>query len=171
MILTLWAFSTYFAATPVYVVEVLHLPESRCGLIWLVNTVVIVCTTVHFNHWTRHRPIRQQLTFAALCLAGCYAALYAWPGTGGLFVSILLLTAGEMMLFLNSTAYLQSVVPEEKLGRAMGLNAVCISIAIALSTPTVGYFFSRRTPAELWVAAAAACLVAALGYARLPTKD
>lgn len=171
MTVALWVFITFFTASPVYVVEVMHRPESLVGWIWLLNTGVIVLATVHINHWTRGKPLTMQLTAAAVLFAAGYGVLLVRSGMDGLLGCILFLTLGEMMLFTNANSYLQRMVPEHKLGRALALNSITFSVALALSTPTVGYFFTSRTPGELWACLAAAGLLAAWGFYRLPRAE
>lgn len=168
MTVALWVFITFFTATPVYVVEVLHRPESLVGWIWLVNTGVIVLTTVQVNHWTRGKALTLQLTCAALLFSSGYAVVVLLPGMSGLLFCMLLLTVGEMMLFTNANSYLQRVVPEHKMGRAMALNSMTFSVALSFSTPAVGYFFTSRSPEELWVLLAVVGLLVAWGFYRLP---
>lgn len=163
-----WVFMTFFTATPVYVVEVLHRPESLVGWVWLVNTGVIVFTTVWLNHRTKGKPLPFLLSTSAVTFAIGYLLFLVLPGLSGAFACILALTIGEMMLFTNSSAYLQRVVPSHKMGRAMALNSIAFSVAISASTPAVGHFFTERTPEQLWgVCALVACL-AAVGFRRLP---
>lgn len=166
--LALWIFMTYFAATPVYVVEVLHRPESLVGWMWLLNTGVIVFTTVHLTHATRGIAMPVLLAVSALLFSLGYALFLLLPGLAGPVACILALTIGEMLLFTNISAYLQSVVAPQKMGRAMALNSICVSVGLTTSTPSVGYFFTLGRPDLLWIVCSVAGLVAALGYWRLP---
>lgn len=168
LVLCLWVFMTFFSAVPVYAVEVLHVPESAVGWMWLINTLVIVLTTVQLNHWTRTVPLTRLLTIAALLFSGCYVAMACLSGAFGFVVALLCLTFAEMLLFPNITAYLQQVVPPSRMGRAMAMNAICGSLATAAAAPTVGYFFTHRTPHELWITLACVGLFAALGFRMLP---
>lgn len=167
-IVALWVFMTFFAATPVYVVEVLQRPESLVGWIWLLNTGLIVFTTVQINHFTKGKPLPKLLACSALLFAFGYALFLVLPGLAGPIACMLALTVGEMMLFTNSSAYLQRVVPAHKMGRAMALNSIAVSVALTASTPAVGYFFSAHRPDLLWAMCATAGLLAALGFWRLP---
>jgi predicted MFS family arabinose efflux permease len=166
--LTFWVFMTFFAASPLYAVEELGLKEHDCGLIWLLNTVVIVCTTMSLTRRTEGWNLGRLLASAALGIALCYLTLWVLPNLTGLVLATLWLTFGEMLLFSNANAYLSAVVPPQKLGRAMGWNAMCVSLSLTLSSPTIGYFFAHRTPGELWLLMAAAACLAAWGFARLP---
>lgn len=167
-IVALWVFMTFFAATPVYVVEVLHRPESLVGWIWFVNTVLIVFSTIHVNHWTRGKPLPRLLACSALLFSLGYALFLMLPGLAGPIGCMLALTVGEMMLFTNTSAYLQSVVPSHKMGKAMALNSIAMSVGLATSTPAVGYFFTAHRPDLLWAVCSVAGLLAAFGFRRLP---
>lgn len=164
----LWLFMTFFTATPVYIVEVLHRPESLVGWVWLVNTGVIVLTTVWLNHRTKGRSLSGLLACSALLFALGYGLFLVLPGLAAPIGCMLALTVGEMMLFTNSSAYLQRVVPAHKMGRAMALNSIAFSIGVAGSTPAVGYFFTQHSPELLWATCGIAGLLAAFGFWRLP---
>ena len=170
MTAALWVFVTFFTATPVYLVEVLHRPESQIGWIWLVNTGIIALTTVQVSHLTRNQPLTLQLTWAALLFSAGSAVLVLMSGISGLVSCMLLLTLGEMMLFTNANSYLQLVVPEHKLGRAMALNSITFSVALSLSNPAVGHFFTSGTPEQLWTLMAVVGLTVAWGFYRLPER-
>ena len=169
-IVALWQFISFFTATPVYLVTVLHRPESWVGWIWMINTGVIVLTTVWVTHAARGVALSRQLCWAALLFSSGYAILLARPELDGLIGCMLMLTLGELLLFTNVNVYLQKMVPEHKLGRAMALNSVTFSVAVSLSNPAVGYFFANRTPAEFWTVLTLTGLVAALGFSKLPNE-
>jgi hypothetical protein len=44
-------------------------------------------------------------------------------------------------------------------------------VALALSTPSVGYFFTARSPHELWIVLVLVGLLAAWGFYRLPPAE
>jgi predicted MFS family arabinose efflux permease len=167
--ITFWVFMTFFTAGPVFAVEQLHLREHDCGYIWLVNTLLIVFTSLWINRLTEGIRLAGLLSISALCMVACYLTLWLWPSVFGLIGATLFLTVGEMLLFSNANAYVAKVVPGHKMGRAMGVNAVCASVSLTLSAPTVGYFFTRHSPADLWLAMAAVALVGACGFWLLPT--
>ena len=169
MSITFWVFMSFFTAGPLFAVKMLHLREHDCGYIWLFNTLVIVFTSLWVNRITEGLRLAGLLALAALCMVGCYLSLWCWPHVGGLILATLFLTVGEMLLFSNANAYVAQVVPSHKVGRAMGINAICVSLALTLSSPTVGYFFSQRTPADLWLTMAGAALLASWGLWRLPS--
>lgn len=166
-----WSFMTFFAAGPVYAVKWLHLSEHDVGYIWLFNTILIVLSNLWVNRITAGIALPKLLAAGCACQALCYLSLGLWPGIGGLVGATLWLTLGEMLLFSNANAYVAQVVPAEKMGRAMGINALCVSLALITSAPTMGYFFSQHSPNWLWLAMGATAGLAALGMARLPGHE
>lgn len=167
-IVILWVFITFFTATPVYLVEILHRPESWVGWVWMINTGLVALLSLYVNHRTRGLPLVVQLSWAACCFAFGYAVMGLAPGLVGLVICTLCLTVGEMMLFTNANAYLERAVPQEKLGKAMAFNSVSFSVALSCSTPTVGYFFTQGHPDRLWWILSLVGLIAAWGFYRLP---
>ena len=167
--LIFWIFSAFFAAVPVYMVEQLHRKERECGLLWLLNTLLIVALSMQVNRWTSGHSLSRLLSLSGAGLVVSYGLLWALPQLGGLVVSLLILTLAEMLLFPAANAYLSAVVAPEKLGRAMGCNAMSVSLSFALSNPTVGYFLGRGDPAGLWLFLAGVGLIGTLGFLGLPS--
>ncbi len=171
LILFFWSFMTFFSAGPVYAVKWLRLSEHDVGYIWLFNTLLIVATNLWVNRLTAGFSLPNLLAAGCACQAATYLTLALAPGVTGLMVATLWLTIGEMLLFSNANAYVAQVVPAEKMGRAMGVNALCVSLALITSAPTMGYFFSHHSPIWLWAATGSAAALAALGMAGLPGHE
>lgn len=171
LILFFWSFMTFFSAGPVYAVKWLRLSEHDVGYIWLFNTLLIVATNLWVNRLTAGFSLPNLLAAGCACQAATYLTLALAPGVTGLMVATLWLTIGEMLLFSNANAYVAQVVPAEKMGRAMGVNALCVSLALITSAPTMGYFFSHHSPIWLWAAMGSAAALAALGMAGLPGHE
>lgn len=167
--LIFWVFSAFFSAVPVYMVEQLHRKERECGLLWLLNTLLIVALSMQVNRWTSGHSLSRLLGLSGAGLVVCYGLLWALPHLGGLVGALLILTLAEMLLFPAANAYLSAVVAPEKLGRAMGCNAMAVSLSFALSNPTVGYFLGREDAAGLWVFLAGVGLIGTLGFLGLPS--
>lgn len=163
-----WSFMTFFAAGPVYAVKWLHLSEHDVGYIWLFNTIFIVLTNLWVNRITAGIALPRLLAFGCACQAASYLTLWLLPGLKSLIVATLWLTIGEMLMFSNANAYVAQVVPPEKMGRAMGVNAICVSLALISSAPTMGYFFEHHSPDRLWAVVGCAAALASLGMAGLP---
>lgn len=168
MSLFFWSFMTFFAAGPVYAVKWLHLSEHDVGYIWLLNTLIIVATNLWVNRLTAGIALPKLLSFGCACQAASYLTLYLLPGLQGLVIATLWLTLGEMLMFSNANAYISQIVAPEKMGRAMGINAICVSLALICSAPTMGYFFEHFNPNWLWGVVGSAAALASLGMARLP---
>lgn len=163
-----WSFMTFFAAGPVYAVKWLHLSEHEVGYIWLFNTILIVITNLWVNRITAGVSLPRLLSFGCACQAASYFTLWCLPGLNGLVLATLWLTIGEMLMFSNANAYVAQVVPPEKMGRAMGINAICVSLSLISSAPTMGYFFEHHNPNWLWAVVGGAAALASLGMAGLP---
>lgn len=163
-----WVFSTFFAAVPLFVVEELHLKERQCGLLWLLNTVVIVAFSLKLTRATASRPASHLLSLAAFSLALSYFILWWQPSPTGLLFSTLWLTLGEMLLFGNAHSYLSQLVPEGQLGKVMGAQALCVSLALIASAPTAGYFLARHQSPQLWLLQGLSAGLVAVGFALLP---
>lgn len=165
--LTYWIFMTFFSAAPLQAVEGLKLRERDCGWIWLLNTVLIVTCTMTVTRLTQAVPLQRLLAGASLGLTFCYLCLALVPGYAGLILATLCLTLGEMLLFANSNEFLSRLVPPERIGRAMGCNAMIVSLALTTASPTAGYFFAQQQPNQLWILMAIVAAIVCLGFLSL----
>lgn len=157
-------FMGFFSASAVYLVKVLGYDERSCGWLWLINTLVIVATTVHVHQFLRRfRPL-PLLGVSVATFGVSYLCLYFWTGLGGLLAALLLLTLGEMLLFSNATAYLSSTVPKERMGVAMGLSSLSAGFALTVAPFIVSIAFERHWVNELWLFFAGLAFLAALAF-------
>lgn len=169
LVLAFCAFMGFFAAIPVYATSQLGVGEHDCGLIWLFNTVLIVFSSIALTRWTQGTDMRKLLALSISFIGSAYVALYFLPNLPGVVLATLLLTIGEMLMFPNVNGYLSAVVEPHKIGRAMGCNAICVSLAISIVSPLSGYFFTHLGAPALWEFMMAISVVAALGFSTLPS--
>ncbi len=145
----------------------LHFPTYALGLVFTLNTVLIVAFEVPLNAATARWSHRRTLTLGA-ALMGAGFALYAvafdaWSIACGTIVW----TVGEMILFPSVPAFLAAVAPPDKQGRVMALYPMAWSAAFIVS-PLAGLaIYDRAGSAAVWLTVAVACTVAALLYSRL----
>ncbi len=139
------------ASMPVYLVKDLHFSETIYGVVFTINTVLIILVEVPLtnllNNWSYKRLLS---TGALLCGIG-FGAMAFIKDIYGLVITIIIWTFGEMIFFPSSSAYMSEISPENKRGEYMGAYQTTFNIAFAigpwLGTALMSYFGSS----VLWI--------------------
>jgi len=161
-------FFQHMSSMPLYLVQDLHFSEATYGLLFTVNTLLIVFLEVSLNTGTAHWPHARTLTLGAiLCGLGFGALAFAW-NTFTVALTVVIWTFGEMFYFPGMAAYLTDLAPLERRGEYMGLSQMVMGLAFAVGpwagTSVLAHFGGRT----LWLGTLALGLVAATLMARLP---
>jgi MFS family permease len=153
------------AALPLYLVRELGFPASFFGLLFVVNTVLIIFLEVPLNLATSRWPHRHVLVLGALLFAVGFGALAFATAAYAIVLTVVVWTFGEMILLPASAAYVADLAPADRRGDYMGAYYVAFGLALAIG-PWVGTVFMERFGApRLWAAVfgsgvCAACLMA-----------
>ncbi len=166
-----WVFLAYFSASSLYLVKSLGYSETACGSLWLLNTVLIVLTTIHVHHLTRSHSSRRLLQVASIMFGAGYLVILLFPGVIGLIAQTLFLTVGEMFLFANANSYLTKLVDSRQTGLAMGLMSMTAGLAAGLGALFVGWSFEHQSTVALWSELALAAVGSLIGYLLMPEPN
>jgi predicted MFS family arabinose efflux permease len=157
-------------ALPVFLVRNLHLSEAFYGMMFTLNTLLIVFLEIPLNHATAGWSNRRTLTVgAALFAAGYGAHAFAFRGLHVALATIVW-TFGEMIFIPGLTSYIAEISPEHRRGEYMGLYSMSFSVAFILG-PWAGLMaLDRFGPAALWTGALAIGVLSTFLFARLPVE-
>lgn len=158
------------STVPLFLVRYLRLPESVYGLIFTINTLMIVAIEVPLNTAMAHWPHRRTLTLGAFLYAvgfGSFALDTRFPQ---IIASVVVWTFGEMILLPGSAAYAAEIAPRERRGEYMGLYTMSFSIAFSLGPLAGASILQRWGPHALWGVAFASGCVATLLMSRIGRK-
>jgi predicted MFS family arabinose efflux permease len=154
---------------PLWVVRDLGLGSRFFGLLFTVNTLLIVALEVPLNlamsHWSHGRL----LLLGSLCVAFGFG-LTAWATTRiTLILTTIVWTFGEMILFPAMSDAVATLSPPDRRGEYMGLLSVAFAAALALG-PWLGVMtYAKAGPRVLWFATFGVALGAGLVLARFRT--
>ena len=162
-----FVFFQHISTMPVYLVRDLKIPEAGYGLLFTLNTLLIVFLEVGINTATAHWPHRRTLALgAALCGIGFGSLAWArdvWQ----VAATVVVWTFGEMLIFPGMADYLTDIAPEARRGEYMGLSQMMMGLAFMLGPWGGLQILASRGPYELWLLTLALGLVAALLMLRL----
>ena len=154
---------------PLWVVRDLGLGSGFFGILFTVNTLLIVLLEVPLNlamgHW-RHGRL---LLLGSLCLAVGFG-LTAWATTYTmLIVTTVIWTFGEMILFPAISDAVATLAPPDRRGEYMGLLSLAFAAALALG-PWLGVLaYAKAGPRSVWLATFLIAGAAGLLLARFRT--
>jgi MFS family permease len=152
MFLVATVFFQMEAALPLYLVRELGLPASFFGLLFVVNTALIIVVEVPLNVATSRWPHRYALVSGALLLAAGFGALAIATTPRTIVLTVAIWTFGEMILLPASAAYVADLAPADRLGDYMGAYFLAFGLALAVG-PWAGTLVMQRYGAPaLWVA-------------------
>jgi len=138
------------STVPLFVVRYLHLPESVYGLIFTINTLMIVALEVPLNTAMANWSHRSTLTLGALLYAIGFGSFALVSRMSHIVVSVIVFTFGEMILLPGSSAYAAEIAPAGRRGEYMGLYTMSFSIAFSLGPLAGAALLQRWGPHGLW---------------------
>ena len=154
-------FFQHEGALPLFLVEDLRLSPAFYGLLFTINTLMIVFIEVPLNAATAHWPHRRGLAIGALLFAVGSGAFVFAAGPLIVILAIVVWTFGEMLLFPQASAFVAEIAPPERRGQYMGAYSLAFNLAFAVApwagTATFAAFGSK----VLWIGVFAVGLVSA----------
>jgi predicted MFS family arabinose efflux permease len=154
-------FYQHESAMPLFLVRDLHYRESFYGLLFVVNTLLIVVAEVPLNLAMERWSHRSSLVLGAALFAigfGSMAVLHSVPG---LVLAAVVWTFGEMIALPASGAYATDIAPPGRAGQYAGAYASTFSLALLVG-PWAGTIALERFGATtLWCGALVVGLIGA----------
>jgi predicted MFS family arabinose efflux permease len=138
------------AALPLYLVRDLHYKESFFGMLFVLNTLLIVAVEVPVNLAMARWPHRRALMLGALLTAIGFGATGLVHAPFGLAMTVALWTFGEMIFFPASTAYVADIAPPGRNGEYMGVFAGMLSLSLIVGPWAGTAALDRFGPAAMW---------------------
>jgi MFS family permease len=145
-------FYQHESALPLYMVQYLNLSPAFYGMLFTINTLLIVALEVPINRATAHWPNTWAMFAGCMLFAIGFGALAFVSTATGILVTVVLWTFGEMMLFPAMAAHLGEVAPRNRRGAYMGAYSMSLSVALTLG-PWIGtQLLAAAGPLGVWSA-------------------
>ena len=165
-------FFQHEATLPLFMTRDLSLSSATFGLMFTLNTGLIVLVEVPINLAMARWPHRRALSLGAVLIAlGFGGAAFVTPSWGdgavyGIAATVVVWTFGEMILLPGMTAYVTDLAPPGRTGEYLGLYSMAWGIAFATG-PAVGtWLYDVAGARTLWLAVLGLGLAAALFFGR-----
>jgi MFS family permease len=164
-------FFQHLSTMPVFLVHDLGLSEAAYGILFSVNTLLIVLLEVSVNtatgNWPHHRTL---FLGAALCGIGFGALGVAWD-FWSVTVTVVIWTFGEMLFFPGMAAYVSDLAPSERRGEYMGLTQLTMSLGFMLGPWGGTALLEHLGGRVVWGVVFVLGLVSAVFLSRLPERE
>lgn len=151
-------FFQHEAALPVFMVRDLNLNEAVYGLMFTINTGLIIFLEIPLNLAMEEWPYKRTLPLGALLFGLGFGLLAFAQDAWFIAMTVVVWTFGEMILFPSTASFLGEIAPSQLRGRYMGFYQMMVSLAFAIG-PWLGTFVLDLFGAlSLWMG----CLVVGL---------
>lgn len=125
-------FFQHESALPLYLVQYLHLSPAFYGMLFTINTLLIVALEVPINTATLHWPNTRLLVIGCMLFAIGFGALGLIASAAGVIATVVVWTFGEMLLFPAMQAHMAEIAPENRRGAYMGAYTMSLSISLTV---------------------------------------
>jgi predicted MFS family arabinose efflux permease len=160
-------FCQIFGTWSLYLKNVRGLHEGQIGLLMMTNALMIVFIEMPLmRRIERYDPLRFIRIGTALVALGF--ALLPWMRRfESILAATVLWTAGEMLIFSPSSAWVASRTPPGRTGSVMGLYSLTFSLALVVAPAAGTWSYDRLGPEVFWPAVGGLGLLAAAGFSVL----
>jgi MFS family permease len=150
------------AAMPLFLVRDLHMTEAGIGLLFAINTVIIIIVEVPLNMAMIDWRHRHSLALGAVLIGVGFGALIFVDGVLGAAITVVVWTFGEMIFLPASAAFVSDIAPREQAGAYMGLYTMGFSVALAVGPWLGTAVMESYGPSAVWVGTFACSLITAV---------
>jgi predicted MFS family arabinose efflux permease len=152
---------------PIYMRNIYGLAENKIGLLYPVNTILIVLLEMILMERIRRFPLTRMINLSFVMLG---IGLGMMPfGRGFVYgaLTVAVWTFGEMLSMPLVTALIAGRADDANRGRYMGLNSFSFSLAFIVA-PAVGTaIYEGLGPDAVWIVCAATCAVITVAFSAL----
>ena len=170
LFLTGVVFFQHEGALPLFLVEDLGLSPAFYGMLFTVNTLMIVFMEVPLNAATWHWPHRRALAIGAFLFAAGSGVFAFATGPAVIVTGVVIWTVGEMMLFPQASAYVAEIAPPHRRGEYMGAYSLSFSLAFAFAPWAGTATFAAFGAVTLWVGVFIVGCISALMMLQVTTE-
>jgi len=129
----------------------LHFPMYFYGLLFSLNTLLIVFFELPLNVATMNWPYRLNLTLGSFFITAGFAGLYFATEQWHVILLAIIWTLGEMILYPAATSYIAEIAPESRRGSYMSMYSTCTNVGMLLGPWGGAIIMEKFGASSLWV--------------------
>lgn len=148
---------------PVYAKTNFGIPEALYG--WIPTTNALMCVFVQYSvtNLTRHHPTLPVLGIGMLIYALGAGSVALMSSFWGFWLSMVILTFGELTLVPTASKYVADLAPADLRGRYMSMHWLGWGLARTLAPIIGGFLHDNIAPRAIWVGGLIIGLTSTLG--------
>lgn len=170
-ILTQMCATMIWILMPVYANGIFNVPESQYGFIPTTNALMVVFLQVFVTRITkRYRPLPVMMVGTIFYTLGV-GSVALGHSFMGFWISIIIMTIGELILMPTSSSYVAGLAPPDMRGRYMSVAGLTWSAAAGIAPLLGGYLNDNIAPVATWYGGFMIGVVGILGFFFLSKKQ
>ncbi len=154
----------------VYTYTYYGLPENLYGLIPTTNAIMVVTLQLAVTNITKRRSPLLMMALGTLFYAVGVGSVALGQGFWGFWMSMVILTIGELILIPTATTYVANLAPPEMRGRYMSIYSLSWGIAFGIGPVLGGLLNDNIAPAAIWYGGLVIGLVSAASFMLLTPR-
>ncbi|HET6266651.1 MAG TPA: MFS transporter, partial [Acidobacteriota bacterium] len=144
-------FFQHISGMPLFMVQYLGLSPAVYGLMFTLNTVLLVLVEVPFNLAVSHWSDRKILGLGSVLIAVGYGAMAFTHNAWQIAITVLVWTFGEMTLMPGLLSTVSHLAPPDRQGEYMGFFTMTFSISFIIGPWLGTQLLSHYGPMVLWI--------------------
>ncbi|HWQ05140.1 MAG TPA: MFS transporter [Longilinea sp.] len=137
----------------VYAKHNFNVPESQYGFIATTNALMVVFFQFAVTQVTRRRATLPVMAVGALFYAVGGASIALGHGFWGFWLSMVIMTVGELIMTPTGSTYVANLAPPDMRGRYMSLYGLTWSLAAGIGPLLGGFLNDNVAPVAIWYGA------------------
>ncbi|GAP13421.1 arabinose efflux permease [Longilinea arvoryzae] len=155
----------------VYAKQNYNVPESQYGFIATTNALMVVFFQYLVTQKTKlHSPL-PVLALGALFYAIGGASIALGRGFWGFWLSMVIMTVGELIMSPTGSTYVANLAPADMRGRYMSLYGLSSSLATGIGPLLGGFLNDNIAPVAIWYGAGVFGLIGTLAFLALTIRQ
>jgi MFS family permease len=148
----------------VYAKQNYNVPESLYGFIPTTNAIMVVLFQVAVTQVTRRYKSLSVLALGSVFYAAAVGSVAFGYGFWGFWISMVILTVGELMLVPTSTTYVANLAPADMRGRYMSVYGLTWVFAMGVGPLLGGVLNDQFGPKAIWYGGAFIGFLSVIGF-------
>ena len=133
-----------------YTTKYFHISEAQYSIIPMTNAIMCVVLQYPVTVFFRKFEIRNTITIGMLAYAIGVGSIAIMNGFWGFWLSMVIMTLGELILIPTATKYIADLAPVDLRGRYMSLYWLSWGISRAVAPLVGGFLHDNIGPAYIW---------------------
>lgn len=163
IVVTFVVFIQFLVTYPLYLRDHYGLEENQIGLIFAVNTSIIVLFEMVLIDYVRRWPLLQTIGWGSFLACVGFGMLPFGTTVQYAVLAMIVVTIGEMLAFPTTMAYVSQRAPSGTEGRYLGWYTVAHSVAW-IAAPLLGATLYGITRELVWYVGLGVAVVVLVGY-------